>query len=95
MFVIARWGCAGSGRLLLTRDRAAASSRFHYSQHRGNLYFGSEVKCILAADEAQRARRILAGIDQLLTLEYTASPVTLFKDVHKLPPRLADRDRMD
>ncbi len=26
------------------------------------------------------------GIDQLLTFEYTASPVTLFKDVHKLPP---------
>jgi asparagine synthase (glutamine-hydrolysing) len=83
MFAIALWD-APKRRLLLTRDRVGIKP-LYYCLHHGNLYFGSEVKCILAADGSARAPNP-TGIDQLVTLEYTASPVTLFKDVHKLPP---------
>jgi asparagine synthase (glutamine-hydrolysing) len=83
MFAIALWDSARR-RLLLTRDRIGIKPLF-YSLHRGNLYFGSEVKCILAAGGSDREIDP-RGVDQLLTFEYTASPTTLFKDVNKLPP---------
>ena len=83
MFAIALWD-ARQRRLLLTRDRVGIKP-LYYSVRHGNLYFGSEVKCILAADGSTRETDP-RGIDQLLTLEYTASPTTLFKDVRKLPP---------
>lgn len=82
MFAIALWD-SRSNLLLLTRDRAGIKP-LYYSQRHGNLYFGSEVKAILVADGS--AREIdHRGVDQLLSFEYTASPTTLFKDVHKLP----------
>jgi asparagine synthase (glutamine-hydrolysing) len=83
MFAIALWD-ARQRRLLLARDRVGIKPLF-YSEHRGNLYFASEVKCLLAAGGSTRALDPL-GVDQLLTFEYTASPTTLFKDVRKLPP---------
>jgi asparagine synthase (glutamine-hydrolysing) len=83
MFAIALWD-AKERRLLLTRDRVGIKP-LYYSLRNGNLYFGSEVKCILAAGGSAREPDP-CGIDQLLTLEYTASPVTLFTDVYKLPP---------
>ena len=83
MFAIALWD-GMKRRLLLTRDRVGIKP-LYYSERNGNLYFGSEVKCILAADGSARETNP-TGVDQLLTFEYTASPVTLFKDVHKLPP---------
>jgi asparagine synthase (glutamine-hydrolysing) len=82
MFSIALWD-SGQRRLLLARDRLGIKPLF-YSQQRGNLYFGSEVKCLLAAGGSSREIDPL-GLDQLLTFEYTASPTTLFKDVRKLP----------
>jgi asparagine synthase (glutamine-hydrolysing) len=83
MFAIALWD-SERRRLLLTRDRIGIKPLF-YSLRHGNLYFGSEVKCILAADGSSREIDP-RGVDQLLTFEYTASPTTLFKDVRKLPP---------
>jgi asparagine synthase (glutamine-hydrolysing) len=83
MFAIALWDSARR-RLLLTRDRVGIKPLF-YSIRRGNLYFGSEVKCILAADGSVRDIDPM-GVDQLLTFEYTATPTTLFKDVRKVPP---------
>ena len=81
MFAIALWD-ARQHRLLLTRDRAGVKPLF-YSQRHGRLFFGSETKCILAADGSQRVIDP-QGLDQLLTFEYTATPTTLFRDVHKL-----------
>ena len=83
MFAIALWD-SRQRRLLLARDRVGIKPLF-YSQHRGNLYFASEVKCLLAGGGSARELDLL-GVDQLLTFEYTASPTTLFKDVRKLPP---------
>ena len=83
MFAIALWD-SELKRLLLARDRMGIKP-LYYSVHGGNLWFASEVKCILAAGGSARAVDPL-GVDQLLTFEYTASPTTLFEDVRKLPP---------
>jgi len=83
MFAIALWDST-QRKLLLFRDRMGIKPLF-YSLHHGNLYFGSEVKCILAAGGSDR-RMNPCGIDQLLTFEFTAAPTTLFSDIHKLPP---------
>ena len=83
MFAIALWDSAHK-RLLLARDRMGIKP-LYYSLRGGNLCFGSEVKCILAAAGSSRAIDPL-GVDQLLTFEYTASPTTLFRDVRKLAP---------
>jgi asparagine synthase (glutamine-hydrolysing) len=83
MFAIALWD-DDARRLVLARDRVGIKPLF-YSVRDGTLYFGSEVKCILAAGGSSRELDI-AGLDQLLSFEYTASPTTLFRDVRKLPP---------
>jgi asparagine synthase (glutamine-hydrolysing) len=83
MFAIALWD-SELKRLLLARDRMGIKP-LYYSAHGGNLWFASEVKCILAAGGSGRAIDPL-GVDQLLTFEYTASPTTLLEDVRKLPP---------
>jgi asparagine synthase (glutamine-hydrolysing) len=83
MFAIALWDAARR-QLLLARDKIGVKPLF-WSRRDGRLCFGSEVKAILAADGSSRELD-LVGLDQLLTFEYTASPRTLFADVHKLPP---------
>jgi asparagine synthase (glutamine-hydrolysing) len=83
MFAIALWDSERK-RLLLARDRMGIKP-LYYSLRGGSLWFGSEVKCILAAGGSSRAVDPL-GVDQLLTFEYTASPTTLLEDVRKLPP---------
>ncbi len=83
MFAIALWD-SGCRRLLLLRDRMGIKPLF-YSVRHGNLYFGSEVKSLLAAG-GSAGRIDPRGVDQLLTFECTAAPTTLFDDVHKLPP---------
>jgi asparagine synthase (glutamine-hydrolysing) len=67
----------------LARDRAGIKP-LYYSLRNGTLFFGSEVKAILVAGGSNREINP-RGVDQLLTFEYTASPTTLFRDVHKLP----------
>lgn len=83
MFAIALWDSQRK-RLLLARDRMGIKP-LYYSVRGGSLWFGSEVKCILAAGGSSRLIDPL-GLDQLLTFEYTASPTTLFDDVRKLAP---------
>ena len=82
MFGIALWD-SRSQSLLLTRDRAGVKP-LYYCIRDGALYFGSEVKSLLAVGASTREVDPL-GLDQLLTFEYTATPTTLFKDVRKLP----------
>ena len=83
MFAIALWDGA-SRRLVLLRDRLGIKPLF-YSVRHGNLYFGSEVKCILAAGGSS-ARIDPRGVDQLLTFECTVTPSTLFDDIKKMSP---------
>jgi asparagine synthase (glutamine-hydrolysing) len=83
MFAIALWD-QGKRRLLLIRDRVGIKPLF-YSVKGDTLFFGSEIKCILAANGSDRTVDLRA-LDQFLTFEYSASPRTLFSDVRKLPP---------
>jgi asparagine synthase (glutamine-hydrolysing) len=83
IFGIALWD-ARERRLLLARDRVGVKPLF-YAVRDGTLYFGSEVKCLLAAGASRRELN-LAALDRFLTFEYTAGTETLFADVHKLPP---------
>jgi asparagine synthase (glutamine-hydrolysing) len=82
MFAIALWD-SQCRRLLLLRDRMGIKPLF-YSVRNGALYFGSEVKCILAGG-GSAGRIDPRGVDELLTFECTVAPATLFDDVRKLP----------
>mgnify|MGYP001427526171 CR=1 FL=1 len=71
-------------RLLLARDRLGIKP-LHYAFVDGTLYFGSEIKAILAAAPE------LKEIDQNALLDYFSfgyipDPDTAFQSIHKLPP---------
>src|SRR5450631_378820 len=71
--------------LLLARDRLGKKP-LYYAQWEGRLYFGSEIKTILAV-----APELASGIDsrallQFFSLQYIPDPNSAFRDIHKLPP---------
>lgn len=83
MFAIALWD-ERRKTLLLARDRLGKKP-LHYSLHKGQLYFGSEIKSILAAAPE------LAYVDQEALLSYfqfgyLPDPLTAFCAIRKLPP---------
>ncbi len=71
-------------RLLLARDRLGIKP-LHYASFKGRLLFGSEIKCILAA-EPELARIDPQALLQYLHLGYIPDPATAFLDIRKLPP---------
>ena len=73
----------GRQRLLLARDRLGIKP-LHYAWSRGRLLFGSEIKCILAA-EPDLVRVNPQALLQYLHLGYVPDPVTAFADIRKLP----------
>ncbi len=83
MFAFAIWD-GRRLRMLLARDRVGKKPLFYYhDDHR--LFFGSEIKAILASGE------ITAELDPLslhdyLTYLYFPPPRTAFKGISKLPP---------
>ncbi|HXJ94145.1 MAG TPA: asparagine synthase (glutamine-hydrolyzing) [Terriglobia bacterium] len=70
-------------RLLLARDRLGIKP-LHYALYKGRLLFGSEIKCILAA-EPDLARVNSEALLQYFHLGYVPDPATAFLDIHKLP----------
>src|SRR3954462_4550960 len=83
MFGIALWDAA-QRTLLLARDRAGQKP-VHYAQRNGRLYFGSEIKSLLAAG-AVEPRLDLAALDHYLAFLYTPRESSIFQGVQKLPP---------
>ncbi|HEX4566397.1 MAG TPA: asparagine synthase (glutamine-hydrolyzing), partial [Vicinamibacterales bacterium] len=83
MFGIALWD-ASSRTLLLARDRAGQKP-LHYAERGGRLYFGSEIKSLLAAG-AIDARINLRALDHYLAFLYTPRDESIFEGVRKLPP---------
>jgi len=71
------------GSLLLARDRLGKKP-LHYALHQGRLYFGSEIKTILAVqpDLADVDRE---GLLQYFYFGYIPDPLTIFRKIHKLP----------
>jgi len=83
MFALAFW-TESKKRLLLARDRLGIKPL--YFHRRGeDLYFGSELKAILAHPEVER-RLNLAGLNCYLILNYVPCPHTLVAGIEKLPP---------
>ena len=70
--------------LLLARDRLGKKP-LHYALHQGRLYFGSEIKTILAV-APELASIDNEGLLQYFYFGYIPDPLTAFKPIHKLPP---------
>jgi len=70
--------------LMLARDRIGVRP-LYWTKTGGRLYFGSEIKALLAAPEVE-ARLDPLGLDQVFTLWSTIAPRTVFKDIQELPP---------
>src|SRR4051794_952620 len=83
MFGIALWD-RPQRTLLLARDRPGMKP-LHYVERGGRLYFGSEIKSLLAAGAVEREID-LAALDHYLSFLYAPRDRSLFKGVKKLPP---------
>jgi asparagine synthase (glutamine-hydrolysing) len=83
MFAIALWDERRKA-LLLARDRLGKKP-LHYAFEKGYLFFGSEIKSLLAVAPG------LADVDQEALLSYfqfgyIPDPLTAFRPIRKLPP---------
>lgn len=83
MFAFAIWDLARQ-RLFLARDRLGIKP-LHYWATRDGIVFGSELKAVLA-DPSVPQEIDFSALDLYLTLEYIPVPLTIFKDIQKLPP---------
>jgi asparagine synthase (glutamine-hydrolysing) len=83
MFAIALWD-AKKRQLILARDRLGIKP-LYYALARGTLYFGSEMKAILAADAVER-RIDPQAFKDLFTFGFILSPKTLLAAIRRLPP---------
>jgi asparagine synthase (glutamine-hydrolysing) len=70
-------------KLILSRDRLGKKP-LHYALHNGNLYFGSEIKSILAV-APELAEVNSQALLEYLYYGYVPEPITAFKGIHKLP----------
>jgi asparagine synthase (glutamine-hydrolysing) len=83
MFAAALW-TESKKSLVLVRDRLGIKPL--YLHRRGeDLFFGSELKAILAHPEVER-RLDPAGLEYYLCLNYVPCPRTLIEGIEKLPP---------
>lgn len=81
MFAFALWDVARR-RLLVVRDRLGIKP-LYYAFDKGRLYFGSEIKAILAA--GQVATDIdYAAFDQFFALNYIPAPASIYRAIRKL-----------
>jgi asparagine synthase (glutamine-hydrolysing) len=83
MFAIALWD-SRQRKLLLARDRVGKKPLF-YSANRQRVLFGSELKCLLAADGLPRTVNPQALTDYF-SFGYIPAPKTIYRDVRKLQP---------
>jgi asparagine synthase (glutamine-hydrolysing) len=71
-------------KLTLARDRLGKKP-LHYALHKGNLYFASEIKSILAV-APELAEVNSQALLEYLYYDYVPDPITAFTGIHKLPP---------
>jgi asparagine synthase (glutamine-hydrolysing) len=83
MFAIAIW-VQSERRLILARDRMGIKP-LYYAEHSGELFFGSELKCIFAHPDVPR-NLCMAGLNCYLSLNYVPAPYTLVEGIRKLLP---------
>jgi len=83
MFAVAIW-IQSEQRLLLARDRMGIKP-LYYCLHEGEIFFGSELKCLFAHPGVSR-HISLDGLDYFLSLNYVPGPLTLVDGILKLMP---------
>jgi len=83
MFAIAIWDMRQK-KLVVARDRFGIKP-LYYWQDRGDLYFGSELKCLLAVDRYERRMDVRSASD-FFTFKYVPGPNTIYQDIVELPP---------
>ena len=83
MFGIALWDRTRR-TLLLARDRAGIKP-LHFVEHGSRIYFGSEIKSLIATGAVPREIDFEA-LDHYLSYLYAPRDRSLFKSVRKLPP---------
>ncbi len=83
MFAIALWD-EKKRSLLLARDRLGKKP-LYYAVREGRLYFGSEIKAMLAA-APELAEVDPEGVLQFFYFGYVPDPFSAFKSIRKLPP---------
>jgi asparagine synthase (glutamine-hydrolysing) len=83
MFGVAIWD-EKKRRLILARD-AMGIKLVYYKLEDARVYFGSEIRAILAA-EGEKPNIDPISLNLFLRYRYTPSPLTLFKGIKKLAP---------
>jgi len=83
MFAIAIWD-SKRWKLILARDRFGKKPLF-YSEKNGTFWFASEMKSLLADPDVER-RVNLESLDLYFSYQYIPCPLSIFKDIYKLPP---------
>ncbi|HWC18550.1 MAG TPA: asparagine synthase (glutamine-hydrolyzing), partial [Terriglobales bacterium] len=83
MFAIAAW-TQSRRRLVLARDRMGIKP-LYYCVHDGEIFFGSELKCIFAHPKVSR-NICLDGLNAFLSVNYVPGPFTLVEGIVKLMP---------
>ena len=84
MFAFAIWD-AGTRELFIARDRVGKKPLYYTITPDGTLIFGSELKSLREHPEF-RGEICIEALDAYLTFGYVPDPLTIFRDVHKLPP---------
>ncbi|MCS7151439.1 MAG: asparagine synthase (glutamine-hydrolyzing), partial [Endomicrobia bacterium] len=83
MYAFALWDEKNKS-LFLVRDRVGKKP-LYYTLQNGNLIFASEIKSILQyLDKLPEIN--YEAIDYFLTYQYIPQPITIYKDIYKLPP---------
>jgi len=83
MFALALWD-SSRRRLFLARDRLGIKP-LYYAETAQTLYFASEQKALLEADDVPREISP-RGVNDLLTLGFVAAPATMFAGIRQLMP---------
>jgi asparagine synthase (glutamine-hydrolysing) len=84
MFAFAIWD-ARARELFMARDRVGKKPLYYTITPGGTLIFGSELKSLREHPEF-RGEVSVEALDAYLTFGYVPDPLTIFRDVHKLPP---------
>lgn len=85
MFAFAVWDRKDKS-LFIARDRIGKKPLCYAFDAKGNLLYGSELRCLFALDPALSREIDPVAVDMFLTLQYIPSPRTIYKSAFKLPP---------
>jgi len=83
MFAIAIWDVRQK-KLLLARDRFGIKPLYYWQDGR-DLYFGSELKCLLSVDRYKR-QMDLQSVSEFFTFKYVPGPRTIYHGISELSP---------